>query len=111
METSYLTVPIKYQYNVFDLTEKVPLSILFGGFYSFKLDENSRDKEIEYLPKGNYGVIVGSKIELILNNGFFLNLDYNLQYGFASLQNTVSNSGRVSHQLIIGFKYPSTVLF
>ena len=109
LESSYLTIPIKYQYNIIDLEESLPLSILFGGFYSFKLDENSINKDIEYLPNGNYGLIVGSKIELILNGGFFLNLDYNLQYGFASLLNTVSNSGNISHQLIIGFKYPSTI--
>ena len=109
LESSYLTIPIKYQYNIHDLIESLPLSFLLGGFYSFKLDENSIDKNIEYLPNSNYGVILGSKIEIFLNNGFFLNLDYNFQYGFATLQNSISNSGNVSHVINIGFKFPSTI--
>lgn len=106
LRSSYLTIPIKYQYNIIDLDESIPLSVLLGGFYSLKLDENSIDKDIVYLPGSNYGVIVGSKIEYYLNTGIYVFIEYNFQFGFASIENTVSNSGNVSHLINIGFKFP-----
>jgi len=109
LESSYLSFPIKYQYYFTDLQKSIPVSVVLGGFYSFKLDESSIDKDIEYLPNSNYGIIVGPKIEIILNYGFFLNLDYNFQYGFASLKNSISTTNNISHIINIGFKFPSTV--
>lgn len=108
LNSSYLTIPIKYQYYFINLQKSIPASIVLGGFYSFLLNEQSIN-DIEYLPNSNFGIIVGPKIEIILNNGFFLNLDYNFQYGFASTKNTVSNSGNVSHLINVGFKFPSTI--
>lgn len=109
LESSYVTIPIKNQVNIIELHKSIQLSLLLGGFYSFKLIENSRDDDIEYLPNGNYGLIVGSKIEHILRSGVIIHLEYNFQYAFASIENTIANSGNVSHLINVGFKFPSTI--
>lgn len=107
LEPSYLTIPIKYQYEIVDLIkDNLPLSILMGGFYSLLLNEESSDENIAYLSSSNYGIILGSKIDYFFNNGLYAFIEYNLQYGFASLQNSISNSGNISHIINIGFKVP-----
>lgn len=109
LESNYLTIPIKYQYEFIDLQKSITVSVVLGSFYSLLLNEKSSDKNIEYLPNSNYGIIVGPKIEVFLINGYFLNLDYNFQYGFASLNNSISNTNNVGHIINIGFKAPSTI--
>ena len=123
LESSYLTIPIKYQYNIIDLMkdnsnmsflmkeDNLTISILIGGFYSLLLNQKSSDENIDYLPSSNYGIIIGSKLDYMFNNGINVFIEYNLQYGFASLQNSVSTTTNISHIINIGFKFPSTALF
>jgi hypothetical protein len=110
LESSYLTIPVKYQHLLFDIENLTPFNILLGGFYSFKLNEISSSKDIEYFPQSNYGVITGLNVLHFINSiNVYIFIEYNFQYGFASTQNTVANSGNVSHVINIGFKFPSTI--
>jgi hypothetical protein len=110
LQSTYITVPLKYQYKLIEIDGSIPIHILLGGFYSLKLNEISSSNDIEYFPQSNYGVITGLNVLHFINSiNAYVFLEYNFQYGFASLNNTISTTNNVSHLINIGFKFPSTV--
>ncbi len=110
LQSTYITVPLKYQYKLIEIDGSSPIHILLGGFYSLKLNEISLSKDIEYFPQSNYGVITGLNVLHFINSiNAYIFLEYNFQYGFASTQNTVTSFGNLSHLINVGFKFPSTI--
>lgn len=111
IESNYLTIPIKYNRNLFSfINNEITFNVQAGVFYSLLLNSTDDNSQLA-LPNNNYGIILGAGFTHFTSSGLYFKLDYNFQNEFAPISNTTPFSSNISHVINIGLKIPSRSIF